>query len=90
MIKTSGKIRRATFLPEQGDLPERVWIGVREIKNPTSTHNLFIPIVDESFLKDDPIEWDNEKVYFKGNTHDLLMKSPGIVSAMITKPSFRP
>ena len=87
---TEGKIRRSTTLPKQGNLPERVWIGVRENEKPYLTHNLFIPIVDESFLKDDPIEWDDGTVYFKKKQYNLLLKSPGIAPTIVVKPSFRP
>ena len=85
-----GIVRRTTFLPPEEKLPERVWIGVRETENPLSTYNLFIPIVDESFLKDDPIAWDGDLVYFKGYSYELLLKSPGIAPTIVVKPSFRP
>lgn len=86
-MTTKGKIRRTTNLP--GD-PDRTWIGVREDDRPLVTHNLFIPMVDDDFVKGDDIEWDDEKVYFKSNEYELLQISPGVVSSIILKPSFRP
>jgi len=89
-MKTQGIVRRATKLPAMGDLPERIWIGVREDSNPVSVHNLFIPAVDEVFTKDDPIEWDDELVYFKEVQHKLIQKSPGLVPSLVRFTSFRP
>ena len=86
-MRNQGKVRRATPLP--GD-PDRVWIGVRETELPYKTHNLFIPIVDESFLKDDDIEWDDKFVHFKKSKYKLLLQSPGVVTALVQKVSFRP
>jgi len=81
---TMGTVRRKTTLID------KIWIGVRETDKPYLTHNLFISLVDRDFVKDEPIAWDDDLVYFKKETFKILQKSTGVVPTIVPFPSFRP